>query len=59
MPATKPQDAKRRHFITLNLPPEHVAWLDAQAAATDRSRSAFVRVLIARAMAAPSDTATA
>jgi hypothetical protein len=48
-PAASP--SKRRHFITLDLPPEQVAWLDAQAAGL-MSRSAFARVLIARAMQA-------
>ena len=43
--------AKRRSFITLDLPPEQVAWLDAQAAGL-MSRSAFARTLIARAMQA-------
>lgn len=39
----------QRRTITLDLPPEQIAWLDRQAA-TVMSRSAFVRQLIAQAM---------
>jgi hypothetical protein len=46
---TKPR--RQRQFITLDLPQEQVAWLDAQAADI-MSRSAFARLLISRAMEA-------
>ena len=46
-----PPPRARRHCITLDLHPEQVAWLDAQAAGL-MSRSAFARILIARAMQA-------
>lgn len=39
----------KRRTITLDLPPEQIAWLDKQAGAL-MSRSAFVRQLIATAM---------
>lgn len=39
----------QRRTITLDLPPEQIAWLDKQAG-TLMSRSAFVRQLIAVAM---------
>jgi len=39
----------QRRTITLDLPPEQIAWLDHQASAV-MSRSAFVRQLIAQAM---------
>ena len=50
---TQPQakSPRQRQFITLDLPAEQVAWLDAQAAGL-MSRSAFARVLIAKAMQA-------
>lgn len=57
-PRRRPR-ANRRNLITLDLPPEQVAWLDRRAAATDRSRSAFARTLIAAAMDAADDTNTA
>lgn len=41
---------KRRRTITLDIPPDHIAWLDDQAAANLCSRSAFVRQLIRRLM---------
>lgn len=40
---------QQRRTITLDLPPEQIAWLDKQAG-TLMSRSAFVRQLIAVAM---------
>jgi hypothetical protein len=40
-----------RQFITVDMPPDQVAWLDAQAKANLCSRSAFVRQLIQRLMA--------
>lgn len=39
----------KRRTITVDLPPEQIAWLDKQAGAL-MSRSAFVRQLIAIAM---------
>lgn len=39
----------QRRTITLDLPPEQIAWLDSQAG-TLMSRSAFVRQLIASAI---------
>lgn len=44
----QPQRTQRR-TITLDLPPEQIAWLDRQAGQL-MSRSAFVRQLIAQAM---------
>jgi hypothetical protein len=40
---------QQRRTITLDLPPEQIAWLDQQAGLL-LSRSAFVRQLIANAM---------
>jgi hypothetical protein len=50
---TQPQarSARQRQFITLDLPPEQVAWLDQQAGDI-MSRSAFARLLIANAIKA-------
>ena len=44
-----PQPKRQRQFITLDLPPDQVAWLDQQAGDI-MSRSAFARLLIASAM---------
>lgn len=41
---------KRRNQTAIDIPPEQIAWLDAQAAANLCSRSAFVRQLIQRLM---------
>ncbi len=41
---------KRRTQTALDLPPDQIAWLDAQAAAALCSRAAFVRQLIQRLM---------
>ena len=49
---------RRRRTITLDIPPGHVAWLDAQAAANLCSRSAFVRQLIQKLMTAPEPVLT-
>lgn len=43
------QPTPKRRTITLDLPPEQIAWLDQQAGKL-MSRSAFVRQLIAHAM---------
>ncbi len=48
---TKPAS---RRTITLDLPPEQIAWLDQQAGRL-MSRSAFVRQLIAQAMQRSAD----
>lgn len=45
----QPQSPRRR-TITLDLPPEQIAWLDQQAAMALISRSGYVRQLIAQAM---------
>jgi hypothetical protein len=47
----------QRRTITLDLPPEQIAWLDSQAG-TLMSRSAFVRQLIASAILSSSPTST-
>jgi len=49
--ATSP---RTRHVITLDLPSEMVAWMDAQAHGI-MSRSAFARALIAQAMQGSGD----
>lgn len=54
-PAPVRKRAQRR-TITLDLPDEQVNWLDAQAGDV-MSRSAFARVLIARAMQADASPA--
>jgi len=43
------QQRQQRRTITIDLPPEQIAWLDQQANPV-MSRSAFVRHLIAQAM---------
>jgi len=45
----QPQRAQRR-TITLDLPPQQIKWLDAQATKSLISRSGFARQLIAKAM---------
>jgi len=42
----------QRRTITIDLPPEQIAWLDQRAATALVSRSGFVRQLIAAAMQA-------
>jgi hypothetical protein len=51
MAQPQPKSPRQRQFITLDLPQEQVTWLDQQAAGL-MSRSAFARLLIARAMQA-------
>lgn len=50
----QPMQPKRpqRRTITIDLPPEQIAWLDQRAATALVSRSGFVRQLIAAAMQA-------
>jgi hypothetical protein len=43
---------RSRRTITIDLPPDQISWLDAQANGI-MSRSAFARALIARAMQSP------
>lgn len=51
-PPAQPMHPQRpqRRTITLDLPPEQIAWLDQQADAALISRSGFVRQLIAQSM---------
>ncbi len=48
------QQTPKRRTITLDLPPDQIAWLDNQAGRL-MSRSAFVRQLIAQAMQRSAD----
>lgn len=45
-----PKDRPKRKTVTVDLPQEQIDWLDLQAAALDRSRSSFLRTLIAAQM---------
>lgn len=45
-----PKDRPKRKTVTVDLPAEQIAWLDQQAASSDRSRSSFLRILIAAQM---------
>jgi hypothetical protein len=51
MPATR----KTRNIITIDLPEPMVQWLDGKAEALNLSRSAYLRLLVHRAMASAAD----
>jgi len=44
------QPPAKRNVITIDIPPHLVEWLDNQAKSLTISRSAFVRMMITRAM---------
>jgi hypothetical protein len=51
MPATR----KTRNVITCDLPESMVQWIDTKAEALNLSRSAYLRLLVHRAMASAAD----
>lgn len=45
-----PKDRPKRKTVTVDLPQDQIDWLDRQAESSDRSRSSFLRTLIAAQM---------